>query len=449
MNGVKMTDGDRSSIATAPKGRLRNTLGEPVMRNGLLIATTTVVTSLLGLAFWAVAARFSTPAEVGRASVAITMLTLIANIAGLNLAGSFSYLLPRLRASRRRFVLMSYVLTCSIAVVLAVVFVVFALIPTSPLHELVTDPLSVLVLVIAAPVFVLFTIQNGVLVGMRRATWLLAENTVFSVLKLAGLVLLLAIGTAHAISHSWIAATVVIVPVMSALIFTRLLRRGEREPDVELISPTVVRRFVGLQYVSSLFGQTYLNALPLVVTLLVGSTAEAYFYLPWTIAITVDLISHALGSSLTVEGASDPSQLSRHVRTVGLRLGALLGAGGLIGVVFAPQFLLLYGEDYSSQGALLLRLLILGALIRAVVVVTQGATRALGLTRVTLVTEALTCVLMLTTSVLLLPGLGIDAIGWCWLATNVVVAAVCVPSLVRIARSLPARAEVGGLTRSD
>jgi O-antigen/teichoic acid export membrane protein len=94
----------------------------------------------------------------------------------------------------------------------------------------------------------------------------------------------------------------------------------------------------------------------------------------------------------------------------------------------------IYGPEYASGGSLLLRLLIVGALLRAVVVVAQSAARARGRTAVNLLTETATAVLVLAGSSVLLPVWGISAVGWVWLGANAVVAVASVPSLMRAAR---------------
>jgi O-antigen/teichoic acid export membrane protein len=427
---------DHSAGDVRAPERRSDSAGDPVVRNGYLLAVTSLLTAGLGVAYWAVAARMSSPEEVGRSAATITALTLVANVAGLNLTGSFGYLLPRLGRSSRRFVAGSYLLTAALATVLGLaVLGVVAAIGTSPLDYLVGSPLAAVLFVVAAPVFVLFAIQDGVLIGLRRADWVLGENLTFAVGKLAALVVLLALGVAHGIAYSWIGATAVLVPVLTALIFTRLLRADGAEPDGERLSPRDVRRFVGLQHAGALVGQLMMNLLPLVVLGLLGSTANGLFYVPWTIAITVDLISHSMGSSLTVEGASDPAQLGRHVRSISRKLAVLLGAGGLVGLVVAPEVLRIYGAAYAGNGTLLLRLLIVGALFRAVVVVAQSAARARGRTALNLVTESATCVLVLGVSAVLLPVLGIEAAGWAWLGGNALVAAASLPSLVAVTRS--------------
>jgi O-antigen/teichoic acid export membrane protein len=415
--------------------RLHGAVGDPVVRNGYLLTGTAVVTSLLGVLFWAFAARLSSPAEVGRSAAAITALTLIANTAGLNLAGSLAYLLPRLGSGARRFIARTYLLTGGLAVVLGLGFLgVVWTGHADSLGYLAAGPASAITFTVAAPLFVLFTVQDGVLTGLRRASWVLVENMCFSVLKLVGVIVLATVGVTHGIFYSWAGAMVIVVPPMTVLIFRRLLpataaRPAEAGPPADLI-----RRFVGLQYLSAMLGQLYMNTLPLIVLVTLGGEANGLFYVPWTIATTVDLVSHSMGASLTVEGAREPDRLWRHVRAVAKRLGVLLGVGAVVGLLGTPLVLSVYGPEYVAADALLLRLLIVGAVLRAVVVLTQSATRARGHSAYTIATEAAVCALVLGVSIALLPIWGIEATGWAWLVGNGLVAAASVPTLIRTMR---------------
>lgn len=413
----------------------RGALANPVVRNGYALVLTMVVTSAAGVLFWAVAARVSSPEEVGRAAAAITVLTLTANIAGLNLTGSLSYLLPRQEGSVRRYVTWSYIGTATLATIVGLAFLVsIHVFSIGSLAFLVSDPVLAVVFVLAAPAFVLFTVQDGVLVGLRRSTWVLIENSAFSLAKLVVLVVLALLGVANGILYSWVGAMLLTLPVISLLIFRVLIVEVSKRPDTLQMTAAAIRRFVGLQYASSLVGHVYMNVLPLVVLVYLGTAANGLFYVPWTIAVTIDLVSHSLGASLTVESAAAPRELSQHLRAIGRRLATLLGAGAVMTVAAAPLVLGIYGAAYAESGSLLLRLLVLGALCRAVVIIAQSATRALGENRLTMVTEGAICVLVLGMSIALLPDLGIDAVGWSWLIGNGLVAAATLPRLLSMTR---------------
>ncbi len=422
--------------------RSRDTGSDQMLRNGYLLALTAMVTAVLGVAYWAIAARLSSPEEVGQSAAVITALTLIANLAGFNLRGSFGYLVPRLGPGARRLVMRCYVLTTGVATTLGLVLLSTVTAGGWPsLGFLLEDPLLLVLLPVAAPLFVLFVIQDGVLIASRRARWVLVENLVFALGKLLALVVLLAVGVRHGIAYSWIGATAVIVPAITLVIFARVLPAGAPEDRGDRPAAVEVRRFVGLMYVGALVGELMMGLLPLVVLGVLGPEASGLFYVPWTIAVTVDLVSHSMGASLTVESALDPSRLGRHLRSVVRRLAVLLGAGGLVGLLVAPLVLRVYGPEYAGEAVLLLRLLILGAVLRAVVVITQSAARARGRSSLILLTNTVTCVLVLGLSGALLPTLGIEAAGWAWLAGNAVVAAGCLPSLVSMAR-VPAGAGI-------
>jgi O-antigen/teichoic acid export membrane protein len=422
-----------------------------VVRNGYVLAATAMGTSVLGIAFWALAARGFSTADVGRSSAAITTLTLVGSFAGLNLAGSYTYLIPRLQTGARAFVAKTYWVTSLLAVVLATgVVAFFSWRRGSSGSLLSTDPVFTVIFVIAAPATVLFVLQDGVLTGLRKPGLVLVENLVFASGKLAALAVLIVVAAEHGIFYAWVGASLVVVPAVTILLFARLLPRTAPEAQGESVHVLPeTRRFIGLQYGGFLLSQIYLNLLPLIVLMTLGGTANGLFFVPWVIASAVDMLSHSMSSSLTVEGARDPALLREHVRHIGLRLAVLIGGGGMLGLIVAPVVLAVFGPEYEQGSVDLLRLLIVGAMFRSVVIVAQGAARALGRTSITLLTEAVTCAVVLAVTFAFLVPVGIEAVGWAWLIANVVTAALAVLSLKRVGAPHTSVGEAGHMTAAD
>ena len=195
-----------------------------------------------------------------------------------------------------------------------------------------------------------------------------------------------------------------------------------------------LRKFLGLNYASSLIYQAYVNLLPLLVLIALGAKANGLFYVAWTWSTAIDLVSHAMGSSLTVEGSAEPALLGVHLRRTAVRLATLLLPGVLAVVLIAPALLGLYGHDYRDS-ADVLRLLALGALPRAVVIVAQSASRARGEAGLMVWSEGIICVLALGLTGALISGMGAEAVGLAWLVANAVAAVLVVPGLRRAVQS--------------
>jgi O-antigen/teichoic acid export membrane protein len=102
--------------------------------------------------------------------------------------------------------------------------------------------------------------------------------------------------------------------------------------------------------------------MPVIVLERLGPQANAYFYLTWTIAYSLYLVSVNMGQSLTAESVADPASLESYsYRTLIQTARLLLPAVGLV-VLAAPLILHLFGPVYAAQGTPLLRLLALSTL---------------------------------------------------------------------------------------
>ena len=75
-------------------GALLSHLREPMRRASYALILGTGITSALGLLFWALAARWLTPAEVGIGAALVSATTLLANFSTLGLRNGLVRFLP-------------------------------------------------------------------------------------------------------------------------------------------------------------------------------------------------------------------------------------------------------------------------------------------------------------------------------------------------------------------
>lgn len=143
-----------------------------------------------------------------------------------------------------------------------------------------------------------------------------------------------------------------------------------------------------------------------------------------SLAQSLDLVAVNIGWSLTVEGAHDEPRPPALLRTMQVRVLALVAAGAAIGATFAPQILELFGDQYRSDATTLLRLLLLGSVGRCIVALAICAARA-GRRRLgRIVRVQLSLAALIPAGAWLLAGpLGLAGIGAIWAAAQLVVAA--------------------------
>jgi O-antigen/teichoic acid export membrane protein len=398
------------------------TPADTMTRSGYALVASTLASGAIGVVYWVLAARVTTARQIGADAATLTAVMLIASVAGLNLSSAFVYLLPRGELSPRHLVLTAYRTTASLAFALGCGVGL-------ALHRSLVASLG---LAAACSVWVVFTAQDGVLTGLRHASWVLTENVAYGFAKLAALALLAWWGWEHAVLASWVLPAAVAVPVVNVLVFRRLIPRRPLRNEADAGRKSL-RGFLGLNYGSALVYQGYVNLLPIVVAIALGNRANGLFYIAWTWTSALDLVSHAMGAALTVELSAAPHLSAQLTRRAAARLSVLVLAGVGFLVALAPYLLAVYGEEYRASTSVL-RLLALGAVPRAVVIIAQATARARGMGALLLWSEGVICAVTLGLTLLLIHGHGTTAVAAAWVTGNAAAAIAVAPALVRATR---------------
>jgi O-antigen/teichoic acid export membrane protein len=407
-------------------GRIVDHLRLPVYNRAYALILSSGVTAVLGILFWTLAAHLYGAADLGINAAVISAMMLLSYFAQLSLAGALTRFIPTAGRATTRLILASYGASMLISAVVASAFVLSVGYWAPQVRSLVNTPASAAWFVAATMAWSLFALQDAVMTGLRRTVWVPIENTVFAVVKILALVALAGSLTGSGIYVSWtVPAALSIVPI-SALIFRRFLpshsaRHGHEEPEG---GASMIIRYLSVDYAAEMLDTAAAGVLPLIVLAAVGPSASAYYYIAWTIAYSLQLFSLNIATSLSVEGAGQRSEVGTATRRmlkllVGLQVPIVAAI-----VVLAPVILLIFGPDYSDQGALLLRLLALGVLPHGVNTVCLGVARVRRQLRVLFAVQAAQAILFLTLAVLFLQGMGIAGVGLGFLVSQSAVAVV-------------------------
>jgi O-antigen/teichoic acid export membrane protein len=417
-------------LAASPRSersqRLAAHLRVPLHRNGYALVLSTFSTAGLGALYWAIAARHYTSQEVGINASLVSTMMFLTNLASLNFTDVLNRFVPVSGRAAKRLVLISYAIAVGLGGVSATVFILGMRHWSPWLMETLHGPLLGLVYIVAVMLWVVFVLQDAVLVGLRRATYVLVENTGFGIAKV---VLLLAFAAAlprTGILLSWTAPLIVVVVVVNIVVFRNLLPRhaAENLAVEEPITRGVVSRFLIADYISSLLWTATIALMPVIVLKTDGPSASAYVYLSWTVAYTLYLVGRNMGMALTTEGAHDPGRLAEHARATLIAAGRIVVPLAVLLAVGAPVFLKLFGGEYSSHATTLLRLFSL-AMIPAIVPTTfiTVARVQRRLTAMVIVT-ALTTLPVLALAPVFMHFLGLWGMGLSWLVVESAVAIV-------------------------
>ncbi len=418
-------------------------LRTPLYRNALALLVNSGVTSLIGVAYWTLAARITTPAVVGRNAALISAMVALASLSHLGLEGALAGLLPRAGAATGALVKRAYAIAALLAVALAMAFVVAVVHISEQLRDLHRPGVAAL-FVAAVLIWSMFALQDSVLTGLRRAIWIPLENILYSAVKLV-LVLALARGLwDYGILVSWIVpAGLALFPVTLAvfkIFIPAHLRTYGTEPGR---GTAFFSRFVVGDGLGMLLAQVHTALLPILVMEQAGAEAAGHFYIAWMLTQSLDLVAVNVGMSLTVEGAHNQEELSAMFRRILLRTLLLVGLIVGLGVLAAPLVLALFGSGYADASTGLLRLLLLSSLFRTVITLAICAARAERRPSRTIALQASLTVIVLPLAWQFTRGLGGAGAVLAWTIGQAAVAALAVflvRHLLRGAKRPPARA---------
>jgi O-antigen/teichoic acid export membrane protein len=431
---------DPQGHAGTPRRALSDLLrpDHQMLRAGYSLITNVIVTALLGFGFWIAAARLFPSTTVGRDTVLVAAMLTLSAMCQLNLTTVMLRFLPVTRLSPRRFIATSYAIVATLSLIAGSAFVIAAPNLSSRLGFLHSQPWVAVGFIGAVVVWGIFSLQDAVLTAFRRTAWVPIENGLFGAMKIAMLPILLVAGAGHAVFLAWaIAMALLIIPV-NALIFRSVIPNRPARPDV----PSPVERFgrAGLARFSmhdlggTLFGHASSTMLPVVMAAFVGSAESAYFYMPFMVVATFDLMFLNVAAALTVEGAATERRIAALARLTVRRFAPLLLAGIAVVLVGAPALLELFGPSYSESGTTVLRLLVCASAFRAATALYSAVCRVEGRGSRVLAIQGSTFALVISLTLTLAPAHGIGGVATAWLLANALVAVAVAPALIRLLR---------------
>ncbi|MHB1005747.1 MAG: lipopolysaccharide biosynthesis protein [Chloroflexota bacterium] len=399
-------------------------LRTPLFRNAYALILNTGLTSALGFVYWLVAARLYPTEVVGLNSAALAAMMFLAGVAQLNLANVLIRFIPQVGQAASRLVGLAMLATVGVGLVAGLTFVWGTDYWAPSLSFLQDSPILAASFALATVTWGVFSLQEGALTGLRRATWVPVRNTIFALGKVALLFACVAVFPAYGIVASWaIMAALTLGP--TAWIVRRQLARGLSGGDPPQNtggSRSQIFKYAAADYAGSLAWLAATMLVPVLVTELAGPTATAHFYVAWAIAYSLYLVAPGMGSSLIVESVLDPNSLGAYSRRAFLQTVRLVVPLVVMLVLAAPYVLSLLGGSYAAEGTTLVRLLALSAIPNIVNTLFISIARAQRHMFAIVAILAAQCISVLLLSYTLLNIMGITGVGLAWLISQSAVA---------------------------
>jgi O-antigen/teichoic acid export membrane protein len=393
--------------------------------NMVSLMSSNIVIGVLGLVFWAAAARLFPASEVGVAAALITSAGMLSTLSILSIDSIYERFLPLAGRSAGMLLKHGFVMVAAVAMLAGAALVV--LVPKDPLFE--SDwatfgyPLLVMVLAI-------LTLQDKACAGLGVARWSAAKNSLHAVAKLIILILLAGTASAIGIVLAW-GATAAAIAVCVLMVLLHRCRSHQRFQGAPNLPPRQeIWSYFGSSFAITASWASGLLVVPLIVVTQVGAAANAYFAMTWAIINALYLMVHMVVSPYVAEVAANPHKVAslswRMVRMV----IAVSCAGSAVLVVLGPIMLSVAGGDYRAHGQGLLLLAAIFIPLAAVVEIYEAFARVQRRLRLALAVRCLHTIVIVCGSVMGTRLLGVTGVGWAYLAAELISAAVLVIPVV-------------------
>jgi O-antigen/teichoic acid export membrane protein len=331
-----------------------------LIQNAIALMISSGGSAIVGIVFWIVAARLFTPSELGKTTAEIAAMVLLSTFAQLSFGSIFERFLPVAGELTHGFVKRAYIISTSFGLVLATVYLALG-------FEQSFLPPSIgwrLLFVVAVVLWTIFALQDSVLIGLRASRWVAVENISFGVAKLALLPVCFALSASGGIFIAWTAPVIPAIVAVSWYLFRRRIpeHAAKSVPTEALPSARRLLVLASAQYATLLSSVFLPSLVTLIVIQRLGPVANAHYYLPSMISTNLGLFCWGIVRSFLVEASSDRHELRRHANSTIRALAVVLIPSVVLGYIFAPDYLRLFGDAYATQGTSLMRMLLVSLL---------------------------------------------------------------------------------------
>lgn len=403
---------------------LRTGRSSSLHRNSAWIMLTIVVTSLLGYAYWLLAARLFAPAQIGLANGLVSLMTITAIVANLGTAPALVHRLPERRTVQEWSQTLSASLLAGAIIGVLAGTVVLAGLPvlSGTLASARSDPEFCVLFVIGTAACICSTVLDYAFIAERRSGGMSLRGATFGLVKLPLIALpAAALGTRHGttvIFASWALAYATSCAVGVSVMVPRMRPGFALSTRGALGELRTGGRLLAGSWLVSLGNALPVYLLPVIVVTRLSAAANAYFYITWMAGGIFFMISSAIGSSLFAEGSNDTARLGALARS-SARLTATMLAPAILLVLLAGEALLgLFGAAYARSGTHLLWVLTIASIPDAItnlyvpVLRVRGRLRAAGALTMGMAAAALAGACAVA------PSGGLTAIGLVWLGAQ-------------------------------
>jgi O-antigen/teichoic acid export membrane protein len=400
----------------------------PLYRNALFLMASIVARAGLGFVFWVVVARLYTNAEVGWGSAIISAISLLAILSVPGFSQAIIRFLPK--ADKPQDMINSCVTVSGIAALsLAVIFVAGLDIWSPAIGFVGKNIIFSISFILFVLLMAISALIDSVFIAGRRAEFVFYKLIIALLSRLALSVFLALFFHSFGIAASWGFAVTLALAVSILLFLPRVQKWNKPMHWLNLGIIREMWRYSAASYFASIFGIFPVLILPIIVVNLLGAEQNAYFYACWMIANVLFSVPRSTSRSLFAEGSYFEDELWGNVgRSLKFIYIFLIPAVVLV-LLIGKWLLLVFGESYSINGLLLLRVLCLSSLFLGINRVYTSTLRVENRMGELLFIYGFQGAAVLLGTFLITRVAGIAGVGYVWFAVQMIVSIYAILSI--------------------
>ena len=286
-------------------------------------------------------------------------MTLLGTLSILGLGTLLIGELPRQKGKEASLISATLIVAGVVGGCLGMLFAIVALYLSHDFQMLRASVENVALFAVGVSLTAITLVLDSALIGLLRGEMQLWRNALFAGGKLAAL-FLAGLWLSHATGLSIYATWVIGNGLSLAVLAIFALVKGERRNIVpqwgllRKLGPAALKH-----HALNLTLDAPVMILPILVTVLLSATTNAWFYVSWSISSIANIITAILTTTLFAVGSAQPTEFARKLRlTLSLSLGMTVCITCVL-LLGTTQVLGLFGPSYADQAAWSLRILAL------------------------------------------------------------------------------------------
>lgn len=341
---------------------IKRILNDSLYRNSLFLMGSNLVIAGLGFVFWKINTSLFSTDVIGLATTTISVVSLITTISLMGLSVAIVKYLPII-SEKNNVINTSVNIVFVTTISFTALFLVLLPYLSPKIVFINTSWITIALFILFCIYSSLIELVKNIFLTFKKTEYVLLNNSISSVLKIALSFIFISFGVYGLIS-SWM-ISVVISTIISFLIL-RYRFSYIYKPYISFNIARQLSRFSIGNYITGFFEMTPKLVLPIILINVLSASDAAYYYIDMTIASFLFMSSQSICDSLFAEGSTNIEHLTRYTQKTLKAFGLTLVPAIIVIVLFGNYILDFFGKSYTDGGIDLLRLLSISAIFIAI-----------------------------------------------------------------------------------